>query len=139
MPAGTAAYGATIVREGQLRIRAIWVGSATTAGQISPLSKAHPVATRMQNHAERFADRLVLPTLSLAVGTAGVTARERALKIPDCEPIRYHVGLGVSAGSTAVTCTSAASGFYARTVGQAASDKLSRSLRCAGNPAPVSP
>ena len=28
----------------------------------------------MQNHAERFADRLVVPTLSLAVGVAGTTA-----------------------------------------------------------------
>ncbi len=30
--------------------------------------------TRMQNHAEKLADRLVLPTLGLAVGTAALTA-----------------------------------------------------------------
>jgi cation transport ATPase len=44
------------------------------AGQIARLVDSAPVGdTRMQNHAERFADRLVLPTLGLAVSTAAVT------------------------------------------------------------------
>jgi Cu2+-exporting ATPase len=69
-----AAYAATIVREGQLTIRAIRVGSGTTAGQIAQLVETAPSGdTRMQNHAERFADRLVVPTLSLAVGAAVFT------------------------------------------------------------------
>jgi Cu2+-exporting ATPase len=72
---GEAAYAATIVHEGQLTIRAIRVGSGTTAGQIAQLVESTPSGdTRIQNHAERFADRLVLPMLGLAVGAAGVTA-----------------------------------------------------------------
>jgi heavy metal translocating P-type ATPase len=51
--------------------------------------------TRMQNHAERFADKLVLPTLSLAAGTAAVTAdfqRFLSLVIID-----YGTGIRVAA------------------------------------------
>ena len=93
---GETAYAATIVREGQLTIRALRVGSATTAGQIAQLVESAPSGdTRMQNHAERFADRLVLPTLSLAVGVAGVTAdfnRFLSLVIVD-----YGTGIRVAA------------------------------------------
>jgi heavy metal translocating P-type ATPase len=71
---GETAYAATVIREGQITIRALRVGSATTAGQIVRLVESAPIGdTRMQNHAERFADRLVTPTLALAAGTAAVT------------------------------------------------------------------
>jgi len=71
---GELVFAATILREGQLRLTANRVGTQTTAGQIARLIDSAPVGdTRMQNHAERFADRLVLPTLGLALGTAMVT------------------------------------------------------------------
>jgi Cu2+-exporting ATPase len=71
---GEAVFAATILREGQLKLRAIRVGNDTTAGQIARLVDSAPIGdTRMQNHAERFADRLVLPTLGLAIGTAALT------------------------------------------------------------------
>ena len=60
---GEAAFAATVIREGQITVRALRVGSATTAGQIVRLVESAPIGdTRMQNHAERFADRLVAPT-----------------------------------------------------------------------------
>jgi heavy metal translocating P-type ATPase len=72
---GEAVFAASILREGQLTVRALRCGGQTMAGQIAQLVDSAPIGdTRMQNHAERFADRLVLPTLALAVGTAGVTA-----------------------------------------------------------------
>ena len=72
---GEAVFAASILREGQLTVRALRCGGQTMAGQIAQLVDSAPVGdTRMQNHAERFADRLVLPTLALAVGTAAVTA-----------------------------------------------------------------
>jgi heavy metal translocating P-type ATPase len=93
---GEAAYAATVIRDGQLRIRALRVGNSTTAGQIAHLVESAPVGdTRMQNHAERFADRLVVPTLALATGTALVTAdftRFLNLVIVD-----YGTGVRVSA------------------------------------------
>jgi Cu2+-exporting ATPase len=72
---GDFAFAATIIREGQLTVRAERVGPATTAAQIVRMVEEAPIGdTRMQNHAERFADRLVLPTLGLAGGTAFLTA-----------------------------------------------------------------
>jgi heavy metal translocating P-type ATPase len=71
---GERVFAATILREGQFRVRAERVGTETTAGQIAKLIDSAPVGdTRMQNHAERFADRLVVPTLGLAIGTALLT------------------------------------------------------------------
>jgi Cu2+-exporting ATPase len=68
---GDAVFAGTVIHEGQIAFRASRVGSQTIAGQIAELVDAAPVEdTRMQNHAERFADRLVLPTLALATGTA---------------------------------------------------------------------
>jgi Cu2+-exporting ATPase len=72
---GEAAFAATVLREGQLTIRATRVGSDTTAGQIVRLIDSAPVGdTRMQNHAEKLADKLVMPTLVLAVGSSVLTA-----------------------------------------------------------------
>ena len=66
---GEAVYAATGLREGCLTIRATRVGNETTAAQIVQLVESAPVGeTRIQNHAERFADRLVGPTLTLAAG-----------------------------------------------------------------------
>ena len=72
---GETAFAGTVIRDGQLTIRAVRVGDATTAGQIAHLVESAPIGdTRMQNHAERLADRLVLPTLALAGGTAALSA-----------------------------------------------------------------
>jgi Cu2+-exporting ATPase len=72
------------------------VGNATTAGQIVHLVESAPIGdTRMQNHAERFADRLVTPTLALAASTAAVTGdfnRFLSLVIVD-----YGTGIRVAA------------------------------------------
>lgn len=71
---GHAVFAASILQAGQLRIRAIHVGAETAAGQIVQLINAAPLGdTRMQSHAEQFADRLVLPTLGLALGVALLT------------------------------------------------------------------
>jgi heavy metal translocating P-type ATPase len=93
---GATVFAATVIRDGQLTIRAIRVGTATTAGQIAALVESAPVGdTRMQNHAEKLADRLVLPTLALALGTAAVSAdfnRFLSLVIVD-----YGTGIRVAA------------------------------------------
>jgi len=93
---GEPVFAATVIRDGQLTIRAIRVGTATTAGQIAQLVESAPIGdTRMQNHAEKLADRLVLPTLALAAGTAAVSAdfnRFLSLVIVD-----YGTGIRVAA------------------------------------------
>jgi heavy metal translocating P-type ATPase len=93
---GEIVFAATALREGQITIRATRVGIETVAGQIAQLVDSAPIGdTRMQNHAERFADRLVVPTLGLAVGTAAITAdfnRFLSLVIID-----YGTGIRVAA------------------------------------------
>ncbi len=93
---GEAAFAATVTREGQITIKATRVGSDTTAGQIVRLIDSAPIGdTRMQNHAEKLADRLVAPTLGVAVGTAALTAdfnRFLSLVIVD-----YGTGIRVAA------------------------------------------
>ena len=71
---GQVAFAATVLNEGQITIRATRVGNDMTAGQIARLVDSAPLGdTRMQNHAEKLADRLVVPTLALASGTAAVS------------------------------------------------------------------
>ena len=50
---GKAAYAATIVREGQLRIRAIRVGSGTTAGQIAQPRRCAGLGSASMTHIAR--------------------------------------------------------------------------------------
>jgi Cu2+-exporting ATPase len=72
-------FAATIVTQGQVTVSARRVGGRTTAGQIAHLVDSAPIGdTRMQNHAERFADRLVAPTLGLAVVDYGTGIRVSA-------------------------------------------------------------
>ena len=99
---GETAFAATVIREGQITVRALRVGNATTAGQIVHLVESAPIGdTRMQNHAERFADRLVTPTLALAAGTAAVTGdfnRFLSLVIVD-----YGTGIRVAAPTSVLS------------------------------------
>src|SRR6516162_5110777 len=93
---GDTAFAATVIRDGQLTIRATRVGADTTAGQIVRLVESAPIGdTRMQNHAERLADRLVVPELVLATGAALVSGdfdRFLSLVIVD-----YGTGIRVAA------------------------------------------
>jgi len=93
---GEPVFAATVLREGQLTVRATRVGGDTTAGQIVRLVESAPIGdTRMQNHAERLADRLVVPGLVLATGTAVLSAdfdRFLSLVIVD-----YGTGIRVAA------------------------------------------
>jgi heavy metal translocating P-type ATPase len=104
---GENVYAATILREGQITICASRVGQETAAAQIVRLIDSAPVGeTRMQNHAERFADRLVLPTLGLATTMAAVTAdinRFLSLVIVD-----YGTGIRVSAPTAMLASMTAA-------------------------------
>ncbi|MDQ1472653.1 MAG: hypothetical protein QOJ99_4133 [Bryobacterales bacterium] len=71
---GQHVYAATVVREGKLVVRAQRVGADTTAAQIVHLVEAAPVGeTRIQNYAEKIADRLVAPQLALGLGLFGIT------------------------------------------------------------------
>lgn len=71
---GDKVYAATTLREGKLYLRAERVGAETTAAQIVRMVENAPVGeTRIQNYAEKFADKLVAPSLAVATGLYAVS------------------------------------------------------------------
>jgi heavy metal translocating P-type ATPase len=60
-------YAASVVHQGKLYLRANRAAADSLAAQIVQMVDAMPAGeTRMQNYAEKFADRLVAPSLGLA-------------------------------------------------------------------------
>ena len=99
---GDSVFAATVVREGKLYVKTANVGNQTAAAKIVKLVQDAPLReTRMQNYAERFADRLV-PLSFLGAGAAyAVTANPgyaAALLIVD-----YGTGIRVSAPTTVLS------------------------------------
>jgi Cu2+-exporting ATPase len=96
---GDAVYAATVVRDGKLYLRATRVGDETVVAKVVQLVRDAPVReTRVQNYAERFADRLV-PWSFLGAGVAflggGGVNHAAALLIID-----YGTGIRVAAPTT---------------------------------------
>jgi len=96
---GDVVYASTVVREGEIVIRAMRVGQETTAAQIVHLVEEAPVGeTRIQNYAERFADRLVAPSLALSGGLFALTGD--ANRLLSMLIIDYGTGIRVAAPTT---------------------------------------
>ncbi|WP_202222597.1 heavy metal translocating P-type ATPase [Okeania sp. KiyG1] len=73
---GTLVYASTLVRSGQIYIRAERIGKQTrAAASIELLQKAPVHDTRMANYASQMADKLILPSLILA-GIVLATTRD---------------------------------------------------------------
>ena len=71
---GTEVYASTLIRSGQIYIRADRVGKQTRAAASLELLQNAPVEdTRMANYAAQLADRLILPSLVLASVVSVVT------------------------------------------------------------------
>lgn len=94
--AGQEVFASTVLRDGKLRIRATRVGAETTAAQIVHLIESAPVGeTRIQNYAEKFGDRLVLPSLLLS---GGLYAASRNLdRLLSMLIVDYGTGIRVAA------------------------------------------
>ncbi|HHP7232980.1 MAG TPA: heavy metal translocating P-type ATPase, partial [Xenococcaceae cyanobacterium] len=71
---GTVVYASTLVRSGQIYLRAERVGKNTRAAASLELLQNAPVHdTRMANYAAQLADKLILPSLALASVVLGIT------------------------------------------------------------------
>lgn len=93
---GDKVYASTVVRQGTIRIHATRTGADTTAARIVRLIAEAPVSeTRIQNYAERFADKLVAPTLLLSAGLYIVTGNLNRLL--SMMIIDYGTGIRVAA------------------------------------------
>lgn len=71
---GTYVYASTLVREGRIRLRSERVGQQTrAAASLELLQKAPVHDTRMANYAAKIADKLIVPSLTLAGIVWGTT------------------------------------------------------------------
>ncbi|HEY6394701.1 MAG TPA: heavy metal translocating P-type ATPase, partial [Candidatus Binataceae bacterium] len=71
---GDKVFASSSIHEGKLYLRASHVASESLAAKIVELVEMAPVGeTRAQNYAEKFADRLVAPTLALGSGLYLIT------------------------------------------------------------------
>jgi Cu2+-exporting ATPase len=72
--AGQTVYASTLVREGEIYIKAERVGAETRAGASIKLVEEAPVYdTRMENYAAKIADKAIVPALLLAGGVWAAT------------------------------------------------------------------
>lgn len=104
---GDRVYAGTVVCEGEMRVIASRVGSDTTAAQIVSMIESAPVAeTRVQNYAEKFADRLVAPWLAMSLGVFAATRNvDRLLSMAI---IDYGTGIRVAAPTSILASMAAA-------------------------------
>lgn len=104
---GDRVYAATVVRDGKLTVDATGVGENTTAAQIVHLLETAPMGeTRMQNYAERFADRLVAPWLAATGAIFAVTANVD--RLVSMIIIDYGTGIRVAAPTSVLAAMTAA-------------------------------
>ena len=95
-------FAATVVSEGEIRVRATHIGSNTQVGRVVQMVQSAPVFdTRMQDYAERWANRLVPFSLlgAAVMGLAGRYTSAATLLVID-----YAAGFRVSA-PTAIMST----------------------------------
>lgn len=93
---GEQVHAATVLREGKLLVRAERVGQDTAAARIVQLVNAAPIGeTRIQNYAEKFADRLVAPQLALGCGLFAITGN--VSRFLSMTIIDYGTGMRVAA------------------------------------------
>ncbi|MBO9999880.1 MAG: heavy metal translocating P-type ATPase [Cyanobacteria bacterium SID2] len=104
---GETVYASTLVREGQIYIRAEYLGADTRAGRTLQLLQDAPIQdTRIENYAAKLADRAVLPTLILG-GTLLCTTHNAA-RAASIFTLDFATGIRVSIPTTVMAALSAA-------------------------------
>ncbi len=93
---GNTVYAGTSVHEGKLYVKATAVGANTTVARIVRMIKETPLGeTRVQNYAESFADRLVLPTLALSFGLFALSGNPE--RLTSMLIVDYGTGIRIAA------------------------------------------
>lgn len=96
---GQPVYASTLVRSGEIYIKAERVGAATRAGASIELVKQAPVHdTRMENYAANIADRAVIPAMLLA-GVVWAMTRDPA-RAASILTLDFVTGIRVSVPTT---------------------------------------
>jgi heavy metal translocating P-type ATPase len=89
-------YAGSAVLEGKLNVKAERVGEETAVAQaVRVVAAASTGDTRMQNYAEKFADRIAAPTLGVALSAFALT--QNVDRLVSMLVIDYGTGIRVSA------------------------------------------
>jgi heavy metal translocating P-type ATPase len=122
---GHTVFAATSLREGELQIEAHRVGSATRAARIVALIEGAPrVETRIQNHAEKVADGLVVPSTMASVGIFAATQDPK--RFLAMLAIDYGTGMRVSSPTTVLSSMVVAARGGVLIKGGAALEKMAK-------------
>ena len=101
--AGDKVFAGTALLNGKLYIRAKRVAGATVAAGIVQMVASTPVGeTRMQNYAEKFADKLVAPSLLLGGGLYALTGDPQ--RFLSTLIVDYGTGMRVAAPTSMLAC-----------------------------------
>lgn len=100
-------YAASVVQEGKLYVRTERTAAESLLAEVVRMVESAPVGeTRMQNYAEKFADRLVIPTLGLSgllyLGSGDLNRALSALIVD------FGTGIRVAAPTSVLASISAA-------------------------------
>jgi Cu2+-exporting ATPase len=118
-------FAATIVSDGKLYVRAERVGGDTKAASTVRMIESAPIAeTRIQNHAEMVADRLVAPALGISALVLLATADMNRLAA--ILTVDFGTGPRVSAPTTVLASMNAAAHRGILIKGGAYLEKLAR-------------
>jgi heavy metal translocating P-type ATPase len=122
---GETVFAATSLRDGELQIEAVRVGAATKAARIVALIEGAPrVETRIQNHAEKVADGLVMPSTMASMGVFAATSDPR--RFLAMLAIDYGTGMRVSSPTTVLSSMVMAARSGVLIKGGAALEKLAK-------------
>ncbi len=98
-------YAATVIREGKAYVRALKVGDDTKVAQVVHLVEEAPLSdTKIQNHAENFADQLVAP--SLAGSLLLYASTMNMAQLTAMLTVDFGTGVRVSAPTAVLSCMS---------------------------------
>lgn len=118
-------FAATVVSDGKLYVRAERVGRDTKAASTVQMIEAAPIGeTRIQNHAEMVADRLVAPALGCAALVYLATADIN--RVASILTVDFGTGPRVSAPTTVLASMNAAARHGILIKGGAYLEKLAR-------------
>jgi Cu2+-exporting ATPase len=118
-------FAATVVSDGKIYVRAERVGADTKAASTVRLIESAPIAeTRIQNHAEMVADRLVAPALGCSALVFALTADVNRLAA--ILTVDFGTGPRVSAPTTVLASMNAAARRGILIKGGAYLEKLAR-------------
>ena len=100
---GDTVFASTVIKDGKAYAKATRIGEMTKVGQVVQMVENAPLyETKMQNHAEKFADRLVVPSL-ITTGLLFLPTMNLA-QLAALLTVDFGTGIRISAPTAVLSC-----------------------------------